>query len=195
MLSSEISNFKARSVSFFWIPKDSRISFVSSNSRNVYFSWSSFLELGTFSSNQYFRIESGLYFLIAIIWRYFLISRIPCVLSAFPAQFEEENETQGGEPIITSTSGTITSTSVTLILSISPSLSSQQSMPMCLQLGWLSLCVSLAGPQWSKAKTILNPACLNPSENPPAPQNKSATVSLFFIKDPPIWIAIYSIVF
>ena len=41
---------------------------------------------------------------------------------------------------------------------------------------WFKLCVITAGRQLSYPLRHVNPSCLNPSENPPAPQKKSIIV-------------------
>jgi hypothetical protein len=80
----------------------------------------------------------------------------------WPSLFEREKLTQGGLPMITSVSG-----------SVSISLGLFSYLRMSVGCPWspkLQLKVSTAGRQWSIPATIWQPTNLKPSEKPPAPE-------------------------
>ena len=81
--------------------------------------------------------------------------------------FEEENSTQGGPPIKTSTSPNL-SLSVDTILFLNLGMSTDLFGTQEVVLFFLK--VVLASFQVSRPATTSNPICLKPSEKPPAPQ-------------------------
>ncbi len=98
----------------------------------------------------------------------------PRVLSALPPLLDREKRTHGGLPTMTSVFGRLFISSIDVP-------KSRTSFTLSLRL-WFKLWVLIAGDQLSIPITTSKPCCRKPSEKPPAPQKKSMTCSLFFIK-------------
>lgn len=134
--------------------------------------------LGTFSNTQCFNIESFFILFRATILKYASMSSTPNDLSAFPDLFEFEKNVHGGEPIITSLSGTNLWNSLSGKFEILITSSCRVSA-----LGWLAWWVVTAGSHLSTAKIISKPANLKPSEKPPPPQ-KNLQLYTYYLLSP-----------